>query len=783
MMAQKIFGMSVLAVCLALAGGTPTWSQTEPRPSRDDGQQINVTADKLTVGDSGTQIEATGNVVIKRQETTLKADEVRVNRVTQDVEAKGRVSVDDPEWKIKSAESVQLNMEKETGEIRKGDLFIEQGHISITGQRFQKLGGQTYHVDENFFTTCLCESGPPSWKIFAEQMDLTPDGMGTIRNGYFYVMDIPVLYLPYGFFPLRTDRQSGFLFPNLGHSTKEGFRFQQPFFWAISKSSDATVALNVETRARVGVLGEFRTIFEQNSDFQIHASYFNEGLRQNEQRDIVDRTIADQDIPKNRWSVNGTHRYTLPANWLTYSDFAAYRDDLFTRELIERFDLPGTRESDVRRSRYGRSEFGVYKSWGDTYFRGNWNFYQDFIQPDASTFQKTPQLSLGGRSFLTGFPLEFRWKAEGVNYMRREGGDGLRLDLRPEAVLPFRVAPYLYGSLSVAPRETLYHLYSPVKSDRNLSRELVEIRGSVATAMSRVFSWGGDALKGIKHVIEPEVSYLFIPYTNQSRIPVMDATDRVNRRNVFTFALANRVWGKFVNPLAYAGEKDVELLSPAIAGEIRELGYLGLALSYDIDKERKGGDTLSDLDIRLRLSPLSYLNFGFDGGIDPGPWHFTQARATFALIDPRPMTRRTLDPDFNRPNAISLSYAFLRSGPSFPFGQTGLLAENANLDLDRPPTCPDASDPRCTRFNKNIVGNVGASLLYHATDNLLLLLSSTYDARDSRFIGVHAATKILSSCECWSLTFKLTHDINPSKTSFSFDFNLLGLGAQRSTLN
>lgn len=774
--------MGILVGWVMLWARVSVQSQTAPSDGQTDDQKIDVTADQLSVGDGGTQIEAKGDVVIKRQETTLKAEEVRVNRVTQDVEATGNVSVDDPEWKVKSAESMQMNMEKETGEIQKGDIFIEQGHVSIMGQRLQKFGGQTYHVDEGFFTTCLCESGPPSWQFSADQVDLTPQGTGIIRNGYFYVMGVPIFYVPYGIFPLRTERQSGFLFPKIGHSTQDGFKFQEPYFWAISKSTDATLAFDIETSARVGALGEFRTVFNRTSDFQLDTSYFNESWRSNPQDDIVDKTIADPNIPKNRWNVFGTHRYTLPSNWLTYSDFAAYSDDLFTRELIDRFDLPGAQASDLKRSRYGRSEFGIYKGWTDTNFKANWGFFQDFIQYDAITLQRTPQIAFWGRRFLSGFPMEFRWNAEGVNYIRRREGDGLRLDIRPEIVFPFRLSSYLLGALSVSPRETAYHLYRPVTSDRNISREIVEIRGNVGTSLSRVFAWKALGFAGFKHVIEPELSYLFVPSTNQSSIPVMDPVDRIRRRNLLTFTLANRFWGKYINPLAFAGEKDVELLNSIGTGEIRELATLKLSLSYDIDKERNGGDTLSDVDINLKLSPTAYLTAEFNGGIDPGPWQITQARASFALSDPRPLPRRSLDPDFNRPNAFGLSYAFLRRSPFFPFGRNGWLAENANLDLNEPPKCPDSQDPRCTGFNKNIVGNLSANMLYHATDNVLLSLNSNYDVRDSRFIGIHAATKILSKCECWSVTFGVSHSINPSTTSFNFDFNLLGLGSTRSTL-
>ncbi len=771
------------ALCIFVAPSGA--AQSTARGAQTQASEINLEADKLETGDGSSQIEATGNVVIKREATTLKADEVRFNRETQDMEAKGNVTLDDPEWKVKSADSIQMNMENETGLIQNGDLFLEQGHISMSGRRFEKFGGQTYHVDDGFFTTCLCESGPPSWKFSADQIDLTLDGSGTIRSGYFYIMDVPVFYLPYGYFPLNTDRQTGFLFPKIGHSSKDGFRYLQPFFWAISKSTDATVQFDVETRARFGFLGEFRTLFDRESDFRINGSYFNEAMRTDQNRAVVDRSIADQRIPQDRWSVVGTHRYTTSSDWLTFSDYAAYSDDLFTRELADRFDVTGGQETDLRRSRFGSSSFGLFKNWGDAFFKGEWNFYQDFIQPDAGTLHRTPQIAFWGRRLLTGFPLEFRWRAEGVNYLRREGGDGLRFDLRPELVLPFRLPPHFFGSLSAAPRETLYHVYAPVKSsDHNLSRELIELRGNVGTSFSRVFGFDSLGISRVKHVIEPELSYLFVPGVNQSRIPIMDDVDRVNRRNVLTFALNNRLWGKTSSGItAPSGDSNVELLSSGLIGDVREMASLRLALSYDIDKERKGGDSLSDLDMNLRFAPLSYLDIAFDGGINPGAWQVSQARMAFSITDPRPMLRRTLDPDFNRPNSLGFAYHYLRRGPN------SFLADDANIDIDvpvNPTTCVlHPLDPRCpgTGFDRNTVGNINANLLYHVHDNVLFNFSSTYDVRDSRFIGFRATTKLLSFCECWTLTFAVKHDVNPAKTSFGFDFSLLGLGNTKSSLN
>src|SRR4026207_1390890 len=119
----------ILALCCLLPGPGNGQAQTT-KPSSGADTQINVTADKLSISESGAQIEASGNVEIERQGTTLKAEQINVNRTTQDVQATGKISLDDPEWKINSADSISLNLEKETGEMTNADLFIEQGHIS-----------------------------------------------------------------------------------------------------------------------------------------------------------------------------------------------------------------------------------------------------------------------------------------------------------------------------------------------------------------------------------------------------------------------------------------------------------------------------------------------------------------------------------------------------------------------------------------------------------------------------------------------------------------------------
>jgi hypothetical protein len=116
-----------------------------------------------------------------------------------------------------------------------------------------------------------------------------------------------------------------------------------------------------------------------------------------------------------------------------------------------------------------------------------------------------------------------------------------------------------------------------------------------------------------------------------------------------------------------------------------------------------------------------------------------------------------------RPNQLGLGYRFIRKNFLAP------LADDANLD---PATLPDEK-----LIRRDILGELGVNALFHLTDRLLLLYDSTYNARDGRFTGNRGIVKILSECECWTLSFSVNQNTNPDKTTFSFGFKLLGLGS------
>src|SRR5262245_18577661 len=104
----------------------------------------------------------------------------------------------------------------------------------------ERLADEVYRVRRGAFTTC--EHDPPSWSVrFNEATaDLEDYVWGT--GASFWVKDLPLIpFFPFFAAAIRRERQTGFLFPVLGSSSRRGAYAEMPFFWVINESHDLTV--------------------------------------------------------------------------------------------------------------------------------------------------------------------------------------------------------------------------------------------------------------------------------------------------------------------------------------------------------------------------------------------------------------------------------------------------------------------------------------------------------------------------------------------------------------
>jgi len=773
----------------------------------DSSGEVTIDAEHIEYDQRANVITARGAVKITRGDMVLTADTVKVNRTTQVADAQGSVVVVDPQGTI-SADVLTLDLVNETGGMDKGSVFLNANRYQLTGARFEKQAGQTYSIDQGTFTTCVCHGDEsPSWSIRGQRVTVDLDGYGRVKSGTFAVKNIPILYIPYGIFPVQRQRQSGLLFPRFGYSNRRGFQIEQPFYLNINKSHDATVSIDLETEARIGALAEYRYALSPETLGEVSGSYFNEQIRGASTRDIVNSRIADPNIPVNRWSAGMTHDQWLPWGVKGFADVLRVSDDLFLREINVFTFNPGV-DVALRTRRFERSRIGLEKTFDDGLLLATGTWYQDFINPDRFAFQVPPRIEARTMTRLFDDRLLLNFQGEGVNFQRDRGYDGQRVDLKPELEVPWRLGRFAYGSVRGGLRETAYHLdatHVPEQVNTNpadpgsqppsilpdldetATRELYYLRGDAGTTISRVFPFEHFGMSKLKHTIEPNLGYLYVPRTEtrQAALPIFDDVDRVNHRSVFTYGVTSRLLARMAGipkepdetgkgrhpgtkkkPDAKAevrpsldAEREGSMgdgleaapKAPA-SGAIRELARFSLFQSYDFANKsgdfiddvdpvtnevlRERGSRASDLSIYLRLTPSEYLSL--EGRTDYSVVGEGTKSATVGLFLSDP---RQLSDEFGL-NA-------LRGRTRFGVGY---------------------------RFVANqAVEEVNGSVLVRMTKQLYGAYEARYDNRSGRFLENRYGLRLISDQECWVVDLGISDRVNPDETEVRLLVSLVGL--------
>jgi LPS-assembly protein len=721
-----------------------------PAPAQDaaglftEAEEIKLEAKELTYDQKGNEVTARGDVIIRRGQTRLEAQEVQFNRSTNEASAVGDVRLTNPEGTV-FADSVTLDLDDETGVLEGARIEVPRLGYSISGKRVEKGIGQSYSIQDGYFTTCRCPDGCPSWSITGEKLDVTLGGLADLTGGTFNILDKAVFYVPRAVFPVNVDRQSGLLRPRFGASNRRGFQVLLPYYWAIDKSQDATVAFDAETEARIGLLAEHRHQLSRAVNGRLGASYFNESFRGQAR---VGSEISE--IPEHRWSVNGEQTARFGQAGVAYADGLVVSDDAFLRE-INAFAFEHSRDVAFRTLRFTRSRAGAVYGWDRAALRAEGDFYQNLIGPDSQTLQRTPDAELVGQELLGGLVLA-DIALGATNFQRGSGVDGLRLDIEPSLTVPLPLGRYAFGSVQASVRETAYYLTesevagqtlpdAPTELKNENSRELVRVRAQVGTMLGRVYPVNWRGLEKVKHTIEPMLEYLYIPAVSQDELPTWDGVDRVNRRSLLTYGVVTRLLGKF------SGEPEEERADEddgRSEGGIREMARLWLAQSYDFGRDiddllrtGRGADHFSDIDFGGRLQPASFFTVRFESNFDTGKSEISAANVGFYLEDPR-RRREEADSRLGTRTSVGASYRFL---------------------------------PR------DLLQEFDSSVVVALTDWAGFIYSGRYDLVENRFLDNHFGIRLVSQCDCWAFEMAVTDRSNPQEVEFRALLTLVGLGS------
>jgi LPS-assembly protein len=798
------------------------------------GEGLTVDAEHLTADEEKNEIVAQGHVTIARATSLLTADEVRIQRDTQRAQAKGNVQFTDPQGTTQ-ADTFDGNLEDETGTLSNGNVYLNGNHLTITGEKLEKSFGQTYHIENGQFTTCRCGAGAPSWSIAGKSIDITLQGYGLVDGAKLKVLDTPVLYLPYMAFPAKTTRQTGLLAPLFGYSRKRGFTFMQPLYVVLNKSADFTVAPDIETSARVGGVAEYRYAIDQRSKGILDFSFFDESLRNHANRDIVDTSVADPTIPKDRWSVTADLRQELPLDIRAFADALAVSDNFFLRE-IPTFSFDPEYARSLRTSRFDASRGGFYRFWEHATLLAEAEYFQDFIQDQDLTLQRLPEVQFYASDRVLDRHLKVGVNSEFVDFVRKQGFDGPRVDVNPSGTVPYRWREFLNGSLNFQVRETAYHLNdtaflvpSPTPTpagvttpaagsatpaprlDKSPTRELYQASAVLGTQIARVFDIGGEHVQKLKHTIEPEVDYLFVPDVQQDDLPVYDFVDRINRRNLFTYGFTSRLLAKLdrpptvlerQRPLSVGDLNSFNGVSPSPVGDENTRGGLASLGEPSSDKSnvtaegetgeenrKQAAEATLPTDENLTAEERAKRQVEEKSATSNiVEWARLQIFQSYDLRDSLQTTERDHLSDVDVHLRLSpIQFFSLIYDSTVNARNEHLTSTNVGFQLRDPRTRAPGGFLTSTQraslgisyrfIAGDVLQEVDGSLIVPLADTFSAFYQSRYDAIAQQFLEKTGGFRLTSQCQCWIADVSVSDRINPQETEIRFQITLVGLGS------
>ncbi len=133
---------------------------------------------------------------------------------------------------VMTGERMEYNFKTRRGRVQRGRTKFEDGFY--TGRVMKVAGGQTAYIGDASFTTCDREE-EPHFHFESKKMRIDMNKSVVAKPIVMYLGKIPVLALPFVYFPINKGRHSGLLLPRYGESSVEG-RYLRGlgYYWAAS---------------------------------------------------------------------------------------------------------------------------------------------------------------------------------------------------------------------------------------------------------------------------------------------------------------------------------------------------------------------------------------------------------------------------------------------------------------------------------------------------------------------------------------------------------------------
>lgn len=333
-MAALILPASAMAQDLTRPLPDASTSAVPPAPPPETAGEIPIAfaADKVEYAQNSEQVTATGNVVLRRENQSVRSDTVTWNRETGQIVATGNVRLVDQDGNQLFTDRVELTDELKTGAMENLLIALRQGGrlAAVQGQR---IDNGNVILTKAAYTGCAVEDTDgcpkePSWRVTANQVvyDDTAKRI-TFRGARLELFNTIKLPLPGLRISTEGGSVSGFLVPDFRSSPSNGIEISEGYYWQIAKNRDLTATASVFTEAAPMASLQYRALTDKGA-YQI-TGYGTASSR----IPIVGDVIGSERDFRGYIFANG--RFQLDPNWSVTGSIRRATD----RTFLRRYDI------------------------------------------------------------------------------------------------------------------------------------------------------------------------------------------------------------------------------------------------------------------------------------------------------------------------------------------------------------------------------------------------------------------------------------------------------------
>ncbi|MBS0394128.1 MAG: LPS assembly protein LptD [Proteobacteria bacterium] len=479
-----------------LASGTAAAADRCPAPAPPpdlgpppaDPTSVDVTTRGAEVLPEG-RANLAGPVVVRQGNRTLTAQDARYDAATQAFDVKGDVVFRSPDMKL-SGESATWQPDG-GGRFLSAQFELPSRPARGRADAIALAADGKLELDHVEYTAC--PAGRPDWLMRARRIRIDQAAQqGVGRDVELDFKGVPILYFPVISFPVGDARQSGFLFPSIGTSNRNGFELGVPYYWNLAPNYDATLTPGYLSK-RGATLG---------TDFR----FLTEGSRGEFQSDWVP---SDASAHRDRSWLRFDERSNL-SDRLRFDTNLAYASD---SNYFSDFGLGPEGTSVTYLQRIARLTY-LDDHWRAVALAEQFQTIDQAVAAGDRPYSRAPQLSVRGL-WDDGHGPGLELDADAVDFVRDTGVEGFRYELAPLASYAWRT-PGAYLVPAVGFRTIRYSLKNaPAGTDTTPA-----VSAPIATldAGLNFERTAGSRLQ----TLEPRVVYTYIPYRNQDSLPVFD---------------------------------------------------------------------------------------------------------------------------------------------------------------------------------------------------------------------------------------------------------------------